>query len=790
LEQKEVGKASGCFTMKPRIPFLLLLLTLLMFGCIDPQYYERSTAGEGAVLDMSLANACPTGDCMCMACDAHGMADPVYAKFYTFSYYYEECKFTKCNETDFNTYMNAEPNNEKMNFFMIGQGGFGEFNKANPYCNNSLRMPVKWLDSRYGAGEYPLPDARRAGCFLDKGSIPLYILYSRGQSVSPSRAEEIAHLFSGTILGDMGPIIITAEFEFNSSNPAIRENVSAQVKAMKRACPDCLIALAPRIWDNSTELEEMFQDQAFNNSVDLFAFGINSHDFNTCDPTRIYSDAVQYSEYLLYKYKKPSVWAYILFDNDWSADQSCHWDESLLSRAYTDFYTYQPAFPSTGVIGASLYSMYGIGSLNCTDCGLFNISGDPIASRQASWFSNCQGLFATSSVLPIVFSNAPGTTCAFGQSAYSYVGDSSFYTEQPVPTEPAGAWPQFYSCDSCMVEVRPASIMISPNTAFSDRACTDFPVLDVYSDIRDIDPAYVRALVWWESGGFDDCEVGTSGAPCGRVTPMYEVVDPDGRCPAYATPSYQRPSKHACDMGLIPVFSPPEDYWAGITFKDWMYAPEGELAIAKACAGDEKFNPFNVEHNVCLGTYEVAQHIKTAEGIVASNEGRLGLTAIKNEYGEEEYENAKGLVTLFIARTQFIAPEVWSTYGNKWMNDFTKYSNYDDHFCSGTSDHQCCDSGHVRYDLRNCCGSSDFISFVTDDTCWTLTGTNVEEKYRDPIMNAKKIMALYLGVREKCGICDGEKWRENVEEWASRTPEGPRPAVPSATVVPATPIIP
>jgi len=376
---------------------------------------------------------------------------------------------------------------------------------------------------------------------------------------------------------------------------------------------------------------------------------------------------------------------------------------------------------------------------------------------QPAWFANCQESFATRSVLPLAFSNAPGTTCLFGPRIYSYSG-YSYYTDETTPVQPAASTSTFYSCDSCLVTKRPVSINIRPTIFSDDTICTKHPVLDVYADIRDIDPAYLRANTWHESG-FDECEVGTSTAPCGRVTDVLTVVDPDGNCPTYTAPPG---GGHACDMGLIPTFATPEDTWDEIT---WTSTGEGDLELARACAGDEKFNPFNTRHNVCLGTYEIKDHIERAKKIVEDNEGRLGLTAIRSTYGEEEYMNAKGLVTLYITRTYFIG-NVWASYGEQWMSKFSDYSKINRAYCSAHPDGHVCCSGT---NLNSCCGSMDFINFASSEQCNDLAGITISSAHKEPVKNIPIVLSKYLGVIEKCGICNSERWEKNIEDWYAST---------------------
>jgi hypothetical protein len=753
----------------------LLLASLLLFGCIEQGYYDRSMQGSGVIIDgAGSSDLCARGNCNCMVCDTYPFygAKPI-AKFYPFSYKHSECQFLQCTFDQFSSYVQSNPSTrpgagtsassgeDMLNFFMFGQGGFGEFNRANTFCNNSLRMPVKWLDSRYGNNEYPMPDKSRAECFLDKGAMPVYILYSDGKHIDATRSRQIAENLRGALF-PTGPIIITSEMNFNSSNPDTVSKVKEQVRAMKAACPECLIALAPRIWDESAALDGIMQEAG--TSIDIFAFGIDSNNYTSCSPLLMLSDATQYSQYLLYKYKKPSILAYVLFDNTTSSDGSCTWDDSLVSEGYSAFFTYPQGFTSSGILGGSLYSLYGVADpLGCTDCGLYNSSGAPIPQRQASWFSGCQGAYATSSVVPLVFSDAPGTTCSYSQPGYSFVGPD-FNTAQPTYTEPAGSWKPFYSCDSCLVEKIPDSIKLKPIIPDDDSVCTAFPALDAYADVRDLDPALVRTSVKYESG-FKPCAVSPAdtSAPCGRSmeTQLYSISDPDEGCFVETGYTYSAGGDRLCAIGLMQTEVVPYTYWGTV------HDTTGLIDVAKGCAykEDEKFNPFNPEHSACLGTYELAEAVDWADGILDSKGSQMGLTM--SEYSEE-YKNTRGLLTVYLARLYYVGPALWRNYGNNWISKFQEFSHVD---CSGNSEHPCCSGDHLNSNLvdEGCCGpSADFINFVSNEECFKIRDPASGEKgdNKHYIINARDFARYYLGLRQKCGICDQDALDENIDEWA------------------------
>ncbi len=751
--------------MKKQFIFLLAL-SMMLAGCASlDNYFITEGDVEPPSLDYSNLGACEIGECTCMVCKN-------YTPWWPLSIFYEssledgECDFrTPCTESDFLKFADGSYP-ETITMFMIGQGGtFAEFNDANPYCNNSLQMPVKWVYSG-GPFEYPIPDAQRARCFLEKGAIPVYLLYSEGADVDPSRAAEIAAEFEG-----VGPVVLTAEMNFNSSSPEILENVSRQITGMKRECPNCLIALSPHLGDYEG-VKALMSRADVRASVDIVAFGIDSRNFTTCNPAAIYLEALNFSQFMLYEYGKPSLWAYMLFDQAESADGSCTWDATTVSAAYSDFYNYLPAFVDYGVIGAAPYSLYGQGALGCKNCSMMVNLETPEAPVQGAWFSNCQRYYTSRGVMPVVYSDKPGTKCSFGGNYFMYTNIPDTISTVPEDYESVEPMDAFYRCDACVYEEEVPGMDTSPSPrAFSSSYCDEYSLVGYYADLRDLDPAFVLSIIWQESG-FNECSIGTSGwggpGTCANQNRLSTYEDiARGVCPSKSVSS----GETLCSYGLMQTFMPPEWLWddAGI---------EGEerLEVAIACKGeDEYFNPTYAPHSLCQGTNHLRGKMLNAKAFVNAHESQLGLSAIRGD--RELYDAVKNLDIMYFTIAYYKSTD----YGEmeNAVNRFAAQRNIDDGYCDANPDDECCASSGPK--TNSCCNNQhDFPSYaqycLSNDDYDEFSPVRVAERYR-----------MYFKVRDTCGYCDKEGWLANLKRFLSNLGISVAEPTEASTLPPATP---
>ncbi|MEM4272557.1 MAG: hypothetical protein QXH30_03115, partial [Candidatus Bilamarchaeaceae archaeon] len=517
-------------------------------------------------------------------------------------------------------------------------------------------------------------------------------------------------------------------------------------------------------------IDAIFQDPAAT-SIDLVAVGVNSHHSRSCRSSDLVYDALNYSRYIMETYKKPTLWAYVLFDQGWNAGGeeygTCKWSESEITKGYSDLFKYSPALVQGGVIGMAPYSLYGLenGPLNCTNCAMMSAAEKVRYPSHTVWFSLCQKYYTYRGAIPVVFATEPGTDCSFATNFNLYqlegyrIGSSPTLEElEGKEVEPMATFPR---CNAQLLSELPSEIKSIPafTIGHNDEKCDIHPVLDFYADIRDMDPALVRAFAWAETGLDSDVQ-GPGGDACGasRVKKSdfpklpVEVADPAGICPTeYA--SQDCPYSGGCTLhsiGLMRVHMYPYDMWGN---PNWQVADYEE--DARWCGGDY-FNPFNEEHNACLGTAILGSKLNSAMQRISANEGKLGLTALKEEFGEnsEQYQNMKGALTIFAAAYRYNGYKGYLDNEQAWINEFSAQREADGDYCEQNPGTTCCDD---EGDVINsgCCGQTNFIDFVKN--CHN-TGT-------PPFNYAYKILGMYNALIDDCDKYNEQAWYQNVIDY-------------------------
>jgi hypothetical protein len=231
---------------------LALFCLILIAGCLqkmnngsnlfEQQY--RDSLSRVAISTPEDLEECRPGTCICMLCKNN---TPIFPS--KINYIGGSCSFKKeCNEEELAkiNFDNSAGVSVKPLLFMLGQGPtFGDFGSASAYCGNGLTMAVQWLVGSKDV-PYTLPDPKRSMCFLSKGTIPIYLLYSNGTNINVSRAGRIAEIlgtegknyYNGLLhkdspQGQVGPVIIVTEMNFDKSQAS---EVAEQVLAIDRVC--------------------------------------------------------------------------------------------------------------------------------------------------------------------------------------------------------------------------------------------------------------------------------------------------------------------------------------------------------------------------------------------------------------------------------------------------------------------------------------------------------------------------------------------------------------------------
>ncbi len=549
--------------MRQTVLLLLVFIIFFIAGCASSiqgytQLYEsgitRTAANRPQLHDPDLAtgtaNVCERGGCVSFVCDTSQstfFGRILQAFSPSVSLRGNACDFRLLpSSADLNSLFNLEGVQSgaiaQVRPFMIGQGStFADFGEANQACGNQLDMTVRWLHARsastsYGRS-YPLPQTEVAECFLDIGKMPLYILYSNGNNIDVARAREIAERFK-----DSGPVIITAEIDFDADQPGVVPNIQSQLIEMKRACPNCIIAVAPRMGDMDglrRVFEEGSQAAGARDATKLVAFGINTrHSKLDCTAAggvrqdqlvdKIYREAYEFANDVKITYGKPSIVPYMAFYIE-TSPTGCEWtsydvyETQNPNNAYARFFSYYlPIFLRSGIIGVAPYQ-YEVDvdplGVNCPSCKL------SAQEAKESWYNWCHkykvenplfqsGEGVQSGGTFAIYPEKEGSYCQAHTSAEVYF--RALYPERdfanspiipdtapPIPYSDAAGETrkQRITCETCASRETTFPFNVGVASGGDPSWCGVWrSPIEKYAYQYDVDPYMVRAIIWHESG--------------------------------------------------------------------------------------------------------------------------------------------------------------------------------------------------------------------------------------------------------------------------------------------------
>lgn len=771
---------------------ILVAFLLLLGGCTSTMgsYYTSEVPKTPASQPSDISKyACTPGTCTCMLCSNNSAltqgstAQCLYSLFYDYGLDGGSCQFSPCSQQSFLDDAKGSGNLHPW-FFMIGQGSnFAEFEDANRYCNNSLRLAVKWIVSK--DGEYLLPAEDRASCFLNKNTLPAYLLFSNGTEIDPVKAGAIAKQFSGA-----GPVMLVSEMDFDPTNSSQVQNAKQEAIAMKQNCQNCLIGISPKFIYNGTNynatyvaIDTIFSDPQAAADISFVAVGVNSHYSRDCSSAGLIFDAMVYSQYIMQNHSKPTLWVYALFDPSWNwnedpAKGGCVWPEGEIVKAYSDMFKYSPALVGSGVIGVAPYSLYGVktGPLRCDNCSLISIDdslnpGSVRSPRHTVWFSLCQNYYTGKGQMPIVFSPNPCTDCSFRDN-FNLFQMSSLYTgASPTSTQLSGQEVQkmdtFYRCDERLVHKMPDIHCLSESgiaASASSSICENYPQIDSYADILDADPALARAFAWSESGidntlrgaGGDTCEISQVDKAKFPNLPT-SLDDPEGYCGLQTASA----GKTFHSIGVMQVHMYPYTMWNDPNYRVSAYEDD-----AKWCGG-EMFNPFNPDHNICLGNLIVLDKLSSARTYVKNHESALGLQSSSSIRGQEsdDSKNMRNAITAFLGSYYYNGYASTSKFDG-WVSGFSHIKAVNQDYCSNHKGEAPCCGKDGNLINSDCCnyGPKNFIDYAY--YCQPLAiATPDAAANSNAFLYGFRVLGRYKALLEDCDKYDEQSWLDSIKKY-------------------------
>ncbi|MGV8176982.1 MAG: hypothetical protein ACP5NX_04235 [Candidatus Bilamarchaeaceae archaeon] len=393
---------------------------------------------------------CAAGGCLGMYCESTDAPYP-FNLFYGAGLKGGSCTFKATPEIKYDQASNYQDilsvglgDKEYIRHFMLGAGpDFSGFAYADQYCDNSLRLAVKWVAYDRYSGTYGKPLKGPAECLLEKDVIPAYMIYKKEplEQGDVQIAKDIAEELNGA-----GPVIIGVGTDFSESDfdpsdtvgiEQSYEVIAAQINAISSACPDCMIAFSPRfepakLYPSAqaggapapnpvNPVKNLFEKHpGVKSKVSLIGLGVDSR-YLPCDYSQAYLWMLKYAGDIHFNREmgqKPSFIPYIYIDKGRpGSDGTCEWDAYQSSMFYGSFFDqFAPAYIyKMGGIGAALYSIDGSGPpFYCVDCSLYDTDPKTGVAKQSEsfvkWFKTCQRYFSPSGdavdpggAMPLVF---------------------------------------------------------------------------------------------------------------------------------------------------------------------------------------------------------------------------------------------------------------------------------------------------------------------------------------------------------------------------------------------------
>ncbi|MBM3228979.1 hypothetical protein FJZ26_00980 [Candidatus Parvarchaeota archaeon] len=360
------------------LAILIVFASVLVLGCVT----ARPRQADINLTLQPFNVSCPDingSQCICLTCKNKTSIIPILGGS---SLAQGTCSFQSCNQT---TLEELESRTSEFPWiFMIGQGpNFGDFDSANRLCNNSLSMSVNWLVGNPGVPQLTGKLKQSATNCLQNRVMPVFIYYTAKQNIDKVAMENIARE-----LKDIGPVIISTEFNVSVDEPASFQQARDQALAIKSRCPNCFVAMTPPTMDNKT-IAAIVSDPQLNQSVDMIGQGIFLNDYaGSADITTAYWDNVAFAEQTSIKYGKPTIWLFVAAAPGPNA-AGTSWSEQEVADIYYTASTKSFILPSVGIIGMA---SYGFNTSILPGKGAYRVAADGGAQLHPvsnGWFEGC-----------------------------------------------------------------------------------------------------------------------------------------------------------------------------------------------------------------------------------------------------------------------------------------------------------------------------------------------------------------------------------------------------------------
>ncbi|VVB65971.1 Peptidase family M23 [Candidatus Gugararchaeum adminiculabundum] len=765
-----------------------IVTLLIASGCLGAM--DKKT--EKFPAEITSADFCAK-NCQCMFCTSVNKGVP-YINASGSTVTYEEnlfggtCDFSDCNSQGIKEYLEEKAkaldkqtkyNDVALHSFMVGMGSsFADFDEANTYCGNGMQIAVQWLIGKNGEAP-PLPTLKRTKCYLENNVIPLYVVYTdaKGKSTDPAKVGEIAKTLSG-----QGPVMITAEANYDSSNDQIVENVRKQVVEIRANCKDCKIILMPKNLDMQG-LDMVMGNDEVKADVNIIGQGIlaNNYSVPNCDMEMIVQQNLDFSRQVLQKYGKPTIWVYFGVAEGQNFYETCEFSKDATGKAYEYVFSRIPELVGSGVIGFAGYQLYdgqshtelhyinkdgSEGRKFDPAWGLYTGVGKPRESAYYGFFDKCQKYYGDSGVYQVAASFSKGGTSeplgGVSCSMPTAVSTLTFTGLSSSPGTPQGTVLQStmkFSCNDC----EDTGVAGTVAGQVSGTLCTDWKTeIDgaVKSCPSTFDPYFLRALMWQNSGLSEE-----------QKTQMQDEGETEFDVYAFTCRDENTAIAEGFKIGCATDFggvAPPKDFKCliagekpikcGLTGATNKY--EGASDGKGGCGGVPGYDPFDPQKNIQCGANNVCNLLGIVESTVISSTNNYYLAlGVKLDFSGP-FDRQKLYYLTALAENYGIVQT------KQWLDDYAKQAVCKEEKgdmilspaetiarCNNPSEinqcykvKACCDlasstNQQVIANANKGCGNDDFEKYM--------------EEYQNPLLKekityAREVIDKYTLLRQKC----------------------------------------
>ena len=698
-------------------------------------------------------------------------------------------------------------------FFGLASGpSFGDFNELNPFCNNSLRYPVKFITGTENQYLIPATPEIRAACYLDLGYIPIYVFYARNGIPEVDNSYILVSRLVDMNSPDreaIGPVFLFSEGsltpsqllkgleEYTPGADRYTGRVRAQIVGWKTLCPDCIVGLTVPFDITPEELKKLRDmirnDPWLYSNISIIGFGIDADRLNNRSN---FHEMVQRIE-MIVKFArdlgKPSAALYMYVPQSWTEKKirADGFEYSGLDYIMKNFYSIDAVassnvfnlagrglimMPTLPLIPESMQILLGKSSA----VSVLDTAMNPYEDAFSYTLSYCKEYFKVGINSPLIFSSS-----GVDLKNIQLTQRSEFYQDQPQYREPRFTPDKrftindkddtIFKCVGCFLILNSTQVgnfkSIFNLDTYKHKCEEPSPQIinkiKLYSDIVDLDPPFLRALIE-QFSNYDKCHVSFVDSKaeqlerCGHNLEFSDIQSDLAK----AGCSVSKKSDYVCGFGVMDVkiditkeilepCIPSKGYIRDMIFDESINLCKGAIMLANASDSAEKI--INEYPKYMLDTKYIEERYLLY---------RMILTSLVYDQG---YNFSKATVRFFeglVDELKIVGLTGDKKKDNQLCLDYMALPHFNNYCCIIISSSEAEMVNPYCVKITNTEAYWDFLlgmklapgMMITSDPPYSIGFNKAYEKVEPTL----KVMSKYFDVYQKCKDCADEKWADNI----------------------------